>query len=78
VVKLELLPNDSPYGRANPTSPDEAAQHPILVRNLKLRLPVLEQPCALGGLVEDPAPKFVPLGYELAIDVPLDAWETEC
>lgn len=43
-----------------------------------LRLPVLEQPCALGGLVEDPAPKFVPGGYKLAIDEPTDLSETKC
>jgi hypothetical protein len=78
VVKLELLPNDSPYGSANPTSPDEAAQHPIIVTNLMLRLPVLEQPCALGGLVKDPAPKFLPQGYQLSIDVSPDPSETEC
>ena len=52
VLKLELLPDDAPYGRANSISPDAAAQHPVTVGNLELRLPVLEQPCSLGGLVE--------------------------
>jgi hypothetical protein len=68
VLKLELLPNDAPYARANPTSPDAAAQHPVVVKNLQLRLPVLESPGALDGLVETPLPKFVPDGYELARD----------
>src|SRR5262249_56161294 len=66
IIKLELLPNDAPYGKANPTAPDEAAQHPIIVKNLMLRIPVLEQPCPLGGLVQDPTPQFVPGGYALA------------
>ena len=60
VAKLELLPSDSPYARpAN-------AQLPITVSNLELRLPVLEQPGSLGGLVQPPAPKVVPPGYQLS------------
>lgn len=57
VAKLELLPNDAPYGRTS------NGQGPVTVSNLELRLPVLEAP---GGLVSEPAPKFVPDGYELA------------
>jgi fermentation-respiration switch protein FrsA (DUF1100 family) len=49
-VKLELLPNDAPYSRPSNT------QGPVTVSNLELRLPVLEQPGALGGLVQSPAP----------------------
>jgi hypothetical protein len=62
VAKLELLPSDSPYARAS------NAQAPITISNLQLRLPVLEPPGSLGGLVQPPAPKIVPPGYELAID----------
>src|SRR6185436_15443705 len=61
VAKLELLPADQPYGR------NSNGQVPITVANLKLRLPVLEQPGC--GLVQDPAPKIVPPGYALAVDV---------
>jgi predicted acyl esterase len=49
-VKLELLPADPPYSRPS------NAQAPITVSNLELRLPVREQPGALGGLVQTPAP----------------------
>jgi hypothetical protein len=62
VAKLELLPSDVPYARAS------SAQTPIEVSNLELRLPVLEHPGELEGLVQAPAPKVVPPGYELAID----------
>jgi hypothetical protein len=48
-VKLELLPADAPYSRPS------NLQGPITVSNLELRLPVREQPGALGGLVQAPA-----------------------
>jgi fermentation-respiration switch protein FrsA (DUF1100 family) len=48
-AKLELLPSDSPYARPS------NLQTPITVSNLRLRLPVLEQPGSLGGLVEAPS-----------------------
>src|SRR5206468_9644656 len=51
VAKLELLPADQPYGR------NSNGQAPVTVSNLELRLPVLEQPGALDGLVQDPAAK---------------------
>ena len=60
VAKLELLPSDSPYARSS------NAQLPITVSNLELRLPVLEQPGSLGGVVQAPAPKVVPPGYQLS------------
>ena len=47
-VKLELLPSDPPYARPS------NLQGPITVSNLQLRLPVLEQPGSLGGLVRVP------------------------
>ena len=62
VAKLELLPSDSPYSR--PTN----GQAAFTVANLELRLPVLEQPGAAGGMVTGPSPKPVPDGYELAAD----------
>lgn len=48
-AKLELLPSDAPYARPS------NAQTPITVSNLRLRLPVLEQPGSLGGLVKAPS-----------------------
>jgi len=48
-AKLELLPSDAPYARPS------NAQTPITVSNLRLRLPVLEQPGSLGGLVGAPS-----------------------
>jgi predicted acyl esterase len=62
IAKLELLPSDVPYGRIS------NVQLPVTVSNLELRLPVLESPGSLGGLVEEPAAKVVPPGYELAAD----------
>jgi predicted acyl esterase len=67
-LKLELLPDDAPYSIANPNAPDPAAQHPIQVSHLRLRIPVLDQPGASGGLVRDPAQKVLPPGYVLAPD----------
>jgi predicted acyl esterase len=48
-LKLELLPSDAPYARPS------NLQNAITVSNLRLRLPVLEQPGSLGGLVEAPS-----------------------
>ncbi|MGN6275214.1 MAG: CocE/NonD family hydrolase [Solirubrobacterales bacterium] len=59
-VKLELLPSDAPYSRPS------NLQAPIAVSNLELRLPVREEPGALGGVVQPPAPKVLPPGYALA------------
>jgi hypothetical protein len=70
VPKLELLPDDSPYGRASP------GQKPVTVSNLELRLPVLETPGALGGLVQAPAEKVLPAGYQLARGFDLGPPET--
>src|SRR3954454_7900046 len=46
IAKLELLPSDAPYGRASNGQPL------ITVSNLEPRLPVLENPGDLGGLVQ--------------------------
>jgi predicted acyl esterase len=48
-LKLELLPSDAPYARPS------NLQAPITVSSLRLRLPVLEQPGSLGGLVQAPS-----------------------
>jgi fermentation-respiration switch protein FrsA (DUF1100 family) len=48
-LKLELLPSDAPYARPS------NMQAPITVSNLRLRLPVLEQPGSLSGLVQVPS-----------------------
>jgi Acetyl xylan esterase (AXE1) len=60
VAKLELLPDDATYGRAS------NGQQDVRVQNLELRLPVVERPGALGGLVKAPAAEHVPAGYSLA------------
>lgn len=60
VAKLELLPNDMPYGRFS------NLQTNVTVSNLELRLPVMQAPGSLGGLVQTPAAKVVPPGYTLA------------
>jgi len=68
VAKLELLPDEgaggslTSYGRASNT------QGPITVSNLQLRLPVLQKPGALGGMVGAPEPKVLPPGTALATD----------
>ena len=49
VAKLELLPNDTPYGRVS------NGQAPVAVSNLELRLPVLEAPGLGGGSSRSPA-----------------------
>jgi predicted acyl esterase len=68
VVKLELLPKDSVgLAQANYGRPSNGQQN-VTVANLHLRLPVLESPGSLGGLVQTPLPKFVPPGYKLAAD----------
>lgn len=60
VAKLELLPDDAPFGRASP------GQSEVRVSNLELRLPVVESPGDLGGLVAEPAPKILPAEMQLA------------
>jgi predicted acyl esterase len=63
VVKLELLPNEQgAYGRIS------NGQQNVTIQNLGLRLPTIEAPGALGGLVQAPASKVVPPGYQLASD----------
>ena len=62
VVKLELLPDDAPYGRAS------NHQGLVTVSDLQLRLPTHDRPGADGGLVKRPLTKFLPPGYRLAAE----------
>lgn len=62
VAKLELLPNDTPYGRAS------NGQGAVEVSNLELRIPVLQKPGSRRGLVKQRAQEVVPKGVELARD----------
>ncbi len=65
-IKLELLSQDSPYGRPS------NGQTAVTIADLELRLPVIQAPGALGGFVTTPGEKVLPPGYELAADfVPL-------
>ena len=68
VPKLELLPADSNAGPAGGYGRASNDQQPVTVSSLELRLPVVEKPGSLGGLVGAPAEKFLPEGYELAAD----------
>ncbi len=71
VLRLELLPRDAAtktpgflinYGRPSND------QRPVTIDDVDLRVPVLEAPGSLGGLVGSPAPKVLPErpGIELA------------
>jgi hypothetical protein len=63
VLKLELLAQDSQYARTS------TGQHSVQVRNLELRNPTADAPGSAGGMVVDPADKYLPDGYVLASDV---------
>ncbi len=66
--KLELLASDSGSGPLATYGRPSDGQQPVEVSDLELRIPVLEKPGALKGLVGAPAPKFLPRGYDLAAD----------
>jgi len=68
VVKLELLPKDSNTAAGNSYGRTSNNQANVTVENLQLRLPVVESPGALGGVVHGPSPKVIPEGYEPARD----------
>jgi hypothetical protein len=61
-VKLELLPDDIPYGRAS------NGQRAVTVADLQLRLPTRNRPGAAEGMVKRPLTKFLPPGYKLAAE----------
>jgi hypothetical protein len=67
VIKLELLPKDSNTAAGNSYGRASNGQQNVTVENLELRLPTLEQPGAVTGVVA-PAEKFLPEGYTLARD----------
>jgi hypothetical protein len=71
VPKLELIAADGvdpdPIGLLSYGRPSNG-QQPVTVSDLELRIPVVEKPGALDGLVKSPADKFLPDGYELAKD----------
>jgi predicted acyl esterase len=71
VPKLELIAadgvNPDPVGLLSYGRPSNG-QEPVTVSDLELRIPVVEKPGALDGLVKAPAEKFLPSGYELAKD----------
>lgn len=84
VARLELLAKDglgaglaANYGRPSNGQTDAK------ISNLDLRIPVLEQPGSLGGLVTKPAPKVLPdrpgaelaPGYESIGSVPIDEYK---
>lgn len=71
VLRLELLPRDggqmTPGFLVNYGRPSNQ-QRPVMIEDVDLRIPVLEAPGALAGLVSAPAPKVLPVrpGVELA------------
>lgn len=65
-LKLELLADDAPYSHVNATDAgDAAAQRPIVVRNLELRVPTIQGEGA-GGVVKAPKLRYLPPGYRAA------------
>jgi hypothetical protein len=68
VVKLELLPDDANTSPGSSYGRESNGQQDVTVKKLNLRLPVLESPGSLGGLVQAPLPEFLPPGYVLARD----------
>ena len=70
VVKLELLPKDSNTTATNSYGRTSNNQQNVTIENLQLRLPVVESPGSLGGLVGEPAAKVLPPGYQLAAGFP--------
>ncbi len=62
-LRLELLPRDAkqdPPGILSNYARPSNDQQPVMIEKLELRIPVVEQPGALGGLVKAPAKKVLP------------------
>lgn len=85
VARLELLAKDASLpagGVANYGRPSNG-QTDAVISNMDLRIPVIEQPGALGGLVSKPAKKVLPdrpgaalaPGYEPVGSVPIDDYQ---
>jgi dienelactone hydrolase len=72
VLRLELLPRDAgqttPGGFLNNYGRPSNGQQSAFIGNIDVRVPVLESPGSLGGLVTAPAPRVLPdrPGVELA------------
>jgi len=65
-LKLELLADDAPYSHVNAgDAGDAAAQHPIVVRAIELRVPTV-QGAGAGGIVQAPKLRYLPPGYSAA------------
>lgn len=64
VLRLELLPRDSaqaePGGFFNNYGRPSNDQQPVKVSYLDLRIPVIESPGDLDGLIQEPAPRVLP------------------
>jgi hypothetical protein len=64
VLRLELLPRDSaqttPGGFLSNYGRPSNGQEAVTVDNVDVRIPVLESPGSLGGIVTAPAPKVLP------------------
>jgi hypothetical protein len=68
VPKLELLPADTNAGPTGGYGRASNDQQPVTVKQLELRLPVVEKPGSFDGLVGAAAQRFLPKGYQLAAD----------
>jgi len=80
-IKLQLLPKDGivGLGLASYVRPSNDQQD-VTVKDLEVRLPVMEEPGTGDGWVKSPQPKVLPAGVELAGDyagigsVSIDEW----
>jgi len=65
-IRLQLLPKDGvvnfPISYARPSN----NQQDVTIDDVDVRLPVMEEPGAAGGMVKTPLPKVLPAGAELA------------
>ncbi len=68
VPKLELLPEDANAGLTGGYGQPSNDQQAVGVKQLELRLPVIEKPGSFKGLVGAAAERFLPESYELAAD----------
>jgi hypothetical protein len=69
-LKLELATrDDNPAVSALSYARLAPGRNSIDVRNLELRIPTIDPPGSAGGMVVDPADKYLPPGYRLARDV---------
>lgn len=80
VVRLELLSKDAGGAFAAPLSNygrPSNDQQPATIENLELRLPVVESPGALNGLVKTPAKKVLPNGEGVELARGYEAYGSE-